>query len=107
MATLPVRDPADDHLLKPQNAALVVIDYQPSQVQAVASMDHDLLVDSIVSVAPSQRPHAAISPSILERRVELANFAGAEQPVPVECAHSTKATVPLPPQSLRSSRPRG
>jgi nicotinamidase-related amidase len=45
------RDPGADHLLTPENAALVVIDYQPSQVQAVRSMDHDLLVDNIVSVA--------------------------------------------------------
>jgi nicotinamidase-related amidase len=45
------RDPGTDHLLTPQNAALVVIDYQPSQVQAVTSMDRELLVDNIVSVA--------------------------------------------------------
>jgi nicotinamidase-related amidase len=37
--------------LTPKNAALVVIDYQPSQVQTVASMDRGLLVDNIVSVA--------------------------------------------------------
>jgi nicotinamidase-related amidase len=47
----PMRDPMSDALLTPQNAALVVIDYQPSQVQAVHSMDHDLLVRNIVSVA--------------------------------------------------------
>jgi hypothetical protein len=33
MASLPVRDPIADHLLTPQNAALVVIDYQPSQLR--------------------------------------------------------------------------
>ena len=46
-----MRDPVADHLLTPQNSALVVIDYQPSQVQTVTSMDRDLLVDNIVSVA--------------------------------------------------------
>ena len=51
MTSEPIRDPLTDHLLTPRNAALVVIDYQPSQVQAVASMDKDLLVDNIVSVA--------------------------------------------------------
>jgi nicotinamidase-related amidase len=51
MTSEPIRDPVTDHLLTPQNAALVVIDYQPSQVQAVTSMDRDLLVDNIVSVA--------------------------------------------------------
>jgi nicotinamidase-related amidase len=38
-------------LLTPQNCALLVIDYQPSQIQTVASIDHDLLVRNIVSVA--------------------------------------------------------
>jgi nicotinamidase-related amidase len=47
----PVRDPVTDPLLTPQNSALVVIDYQPSQIQAVTSIDHDLLTRNIVSVA--------------------------------------------------------
>src|ERR1700742_1812432 len=45
------RNPLTDHLLTPQNSALVVIDYQPSQVQTVTSIDHQLLTDNIVSVA--------------------------------------------------------
>lgn len=44
-----VRDPLADNLLTPQNAAMVVIDYQPSQIAAVRSMDHDLLLRNIVS----------------------------------------------------------
>ena len=51
MASQSPRDPVTDHLLTPQNAALMVIDYQPSQVQTVTSMDRELLVDNIVSVA--------------------------------------------------------
>ena len=39
MAGAPIRDPLTDHLLTPQNAALIVIDYQPSQFAAVRSMD--------------------------------------------------------------------
>ena len=31
------RDPLADHLITPQNAALVVIDYQPSQIASVRS----------------------------------------------------------------------
>jgi nicotinamidase-related amidase len=46
-----VRDPTADRLLTPQNSALVVIDYQPSQVQTVTSIDRGLLVNNIVSVA--------------------------------------------------------
>jgi len=51
MTSEPIRDPVADALLTPSNAALVVIDYQPSQIQSVRSMDHDLLLDNIVSVA--------------------------------------------------------
>lgn len=51
MASEPIRDPLTDTLLTPENSALVVIDYQPSQVQAVKSMDQELLVRNIVSVA--------------------------------------------------------
>jgi nicotinamidase-related amidase len=45
------RNPVTDHLLTPQNGALVLIDFQPSQLRPVTSIDHDLLVDNIVSVA--------------------------------------------------------
>ncbi len=55
MASEPRRDPVKDHLLTPENAALIIIDYQPSQVQAVTSMDRDLLVRNIVSVARTAR----------------------------------------------------
>jgi len=47
----PIRDPTIDALLTPDNAALLVIDYQPSQISTVKSMDHELLLDNIVSVA--------------------------------------------------------
>jgi nicotinamidase-related amidase len=49
MASLPVRDPVGDHLLTLQNAAMLVIDYQPGQFAAVSSMDRDLLLENIVS----------------------------------------------------------
>jgi len=49
MASLPVRDPVGDHLLTPQNSALLVVDYQPSQFAGVRSMDRDLLLENIVS----------------------------------------------------------
>lgn len=51
MTSEPMRDPLTDNLLTPANSALVVIDYQPTQIQAVTSMDHDLLTRNIVSVA--------------------------------------------------------
>ena len=49
MASSPIRDPLGDHLLTPQNAALLLIDYQPPQFSAVNSIDRDLLLENIVS----------------------------------------------------------
>jgi nicotinamidase-related amidase len=50
MTSAPVRDQLSDHLLTPQNAALVLIDYQPAQISAVRSMDRELLLKNAVSV---------------------------------------------------------
>jgi nicotinamidase-related amidase len=55
MTSLPIRDPIGDHLLTPQNAALVVIDYQPPQFSAVRSMDPDLLLENIVSTVKTAK----------------------------------------------------
>ena len=49
MTSAPVRDPIADHLMTPQNAALLLIDYQPAQLAAVRSMDHALLLKNAVS----------------------------------------------------------
>src|SRR4029077_17294384 len=46
-----IRDQVGDHLITPKNSALVVIDYQPSQIAAARSMDRDLLLKNIVSIA--------------------------------------------------------
>jgi nicotinamidase-related amidase len=49
MTSAPIRDPLADHLLTPQNAALLLIDYQPAQVASVRSMDQKLLINNAVS----------------------------------------------------------
>jgi nicotinamidase-related amidase len=49
MTSAPVRDPVADHLITPENAAFLFIDYQPSQLATVRSMDRDLLVKNAVS----------------------------------------------------------
>ena len=49
MTSAPVRDPLSDHLLTPQNAAFLLIDYQPSQLAGIHSMDRDLLLKNAVS----------------------------------------------------------
>ena len=50
-----IRDPVADHLITPQNAALVVIDYQPEQFSAVRSMEPALVLKNVVSTAKLAR----------------------------------------------------
>lgn len=45
------RDPVADHMLTAQNAALLIIDFQPVQVASIASMNKRLLVANVVAVA--------------------------------------------------------
>ncbi|MGW0061102.1 hydrolase [Streptosporangium sandarakinum] len=52
-----VRDPETDHLLTPRNAAVLIIDYQPVQVNSIASMDRQLLVNNIVGLAKIARAY--------------------------------------------------
>jgi nicotinamidase-related amidase len=51
MTSEPTRDPHSDPLLTPENSALIIIDYQPSQLQGVRSIDHHLLRRNVISVA--------------------------------------------------------
>jgi nicotinamidase-related amidase len=49
MTSAPVRDPLSDHLITPENSAFLLIDYQPSQIAGVHSMDRSLLLKNAVS----------------------------------------------------------
>jgi nicotinamidase-related amidase len=49
MTSAPVRDPVSDHLITPENSAFLLIDYQPSQIAGVHSMDRALLLKNAVS----------------------------------------------------------
>jgi nicotinamidase-related amidase len=51
MTSEAIRDPIRDRLLTPQNSAFIIIDYQPVQVNSIASMDRQLLVNNIVGTA--------------------------------------------------------
>jgi nicotinamidase-related amidase len=81
MASAPVRDQLGDHLITPQNAALVVIDYQPSQFATVRSMDEDLLLKNIVSTVKTAR---AFGLPIVHSTVNVAS--GQQQPTVPELA---------------------
>src|ERR1700722_7698234 len=55
MTSVPIRDLLADHLITPQNAAFVIIDYQENQFTSVRSMDSDLWVENVDSTAkPAQ-----------------------------------------------------
>jgi nicotinamidase-related amidase len=90
MASLPVRDPVGDHLLTPQNSALVVIDYQPSQFGAIRSMDHDLLLKNIVSTA---RIAKAFDLPVVHSTINVATGRG--QPTVPELAEVLKDDPPV------------
>jgi nicotinamidase-related amidase len=49
MTSQPIRDPLEDHLITPENAAFVLIDYQPEQIAAVSSMAQEELLKNAVS----------------------------------------------------------
>jgi nicotinamidase-related amidase len=55
MKSYPKRDPLADHLITPENAALVLIDYQPSQFAVIRSMDTELLLQNIVSTVKTAK----------------------------------------------------
>jgi len=51
MTSEPIRDPRADQLLTPQNSTFIIIDYQPVQVNSIASMDRQLMLNNIVGCA--------------------------------------------------------
>ena len=90
MAGAPIRDPLADHLLTPENAALVVIDYQPSQFAAVRSVDPDLLLENIVSTVKTAK---AFSVPIVHSTVNVAS--GRQQPTVPELAELLEDDPPI------------
>ena len=84
------RDPVGDHLLTPQNAALFMIDYQPSQIAAVKSMDRDLLLENIVSTV---RTAKAFGLPIVHSTINVATGRG--QPTVPELAELLADNPPI------------
>jgi len=50
MSSLKIRDQKTDHLLTPENSAVIIIDYQPTQVGSIESMDKYTLVKNVVAL---------------------------------------------------------
>jgi nicotinamidase-related amidase len=53
----PIRDPKTDWLLTPENATVVIIDYQPTQIHSVNSINTSELIRNIVIVAQAARAY--------------------------------------------------
>jgi nicotinamidase-related amidase len=96
MTSAPIRDQLGDHLLTPQNAALVLIDYQPSQFATVRSIDTDLLLKNIVSTV---RAAKAFGLPVVHSTVNVAN--GQEPTVP-ELAALLEADAPIDRTTVNS-----
>jgi nicotinamidase-related amidase len=77
MTSQPIRDPLADHLITPANAALAVIDYQPSQIAAVRSIDHDLLLKNIITTVKIAKLFGL---PILHSTINVANGQGPTLP---------------------------
>src|ERR1700749_2185207 len=73
MTSAPVRDPLSDHLLTPENAAFLLIDYQPSQLAGVRSMDQALLLSNAVSTV---RPIKAFGDPVVHSTLNVATGRG-------------------------------
>ena len=97
MTSAPIRDPLADHLITPQNAALLLIDYQPAQVASVRSMDHELLVKNAVSTV---RTIKAFGVPVVHSTVNVASGQG--QPTIPELAGLLENDKPLDRTTVNS-----
>lgn len=50
-----IRDPKADQLITPQNAALLIIDFQPVQVSSLVGVDKRMIVANITAVAKTAK----------------------------------------------------
>jgi nicotinamidase-related amidase len=97
MTSAPNRDPVADHLITPQNAALILIDYQPAQVASIRSMDPQLLVKNAVSTV---RTIKAFDVPVVHSTVNVASGQG--QPTIPELAGLLENDKPVDRTTVNS-----
>ena len=97
MTSLPIRDPLEDHLITPENSLFVFIDYQPEQLAAVRSMDHDLLVENAVSTVRTVKTFGV---PVIHSTVNVAS--GQTQPTLPELAELLEDDAPLDRTTVNS-----
>ncbi len=97
MTSAPVRDPIADHLITPENAAFLFIDYQPAQLAAVRSMDRTLLLKNAVSTV---RTIKAFEIPVVHSTVNVASGRG--KPTLAEVAGLLEDDKPLDRTTVNS-----
>jgi nicotinamidase-related amidase len=97
MTSQAIRDPLGDHLITPQNAAFVLIDYQPEQLATVRSMDHELLLKNAVSTV---RTVKTFDVPVVHSTVNVAS--GQTQPTLPELAELLEDDPPLDRTTVNS-----
>jgi nicotinamidase-related amidase len=90
MTSKAIRDPLADHLITPQNATFILIDYQPSQFATVRSIDETLLRKNIVSTVKTVN---AFGVPIVHSTVNVGS--GQQQPTVPELAELLEDSPPL------------
>jgi nicotinamidase-related amidase len=97
MTSLQIRDPVADHLITPQNSALVLIDYQPTQFSSIRSMDPALLLKNIVTTVKTAKLFGL---PIVHSTVNVSS--GQNQPTVPELAELLEDSPPLDRTSINS-----
>ena len=86
MTSLPMRDAVADHLITPENATLILIDYQPTQFSSIRSMDPALLLEHIVSTVKTANVfalpivHSTVNVSSGQNKPTVPELADADRP---------------------------
>jgi nicotinamidase-related amidase len=93
----PVRDPLADHLLTPENSAFLLIDWQPTQISTVRSMDQDLLLKNAVSTVRTVKTYGV---PVVHSTVNVAS--GQQQPTVPELAELLPRDEPLDRTTMNS-----
>ena len=97
MTSQPIRDPLADHLLTPQNCAFLLIDWQPTQIALVRSMDQDALLRNAVSTVRTVKAYGV---PVVHSTVNVAS--GQQQPTVPELAELLQDDEPLDRTGMNS-----
>jgi nicotinamidase-related amidase len=97
MTSEPIRDPLADHLITPQNSAFLLIDWQPTQISTVRSIDQDLLLRNAVSTVRTVKAYGV---PVVHSTVNVAS--GQQQPTVPELAELVRDDAPLDRTTMNS-----